>query len=293
MEKLLVDNHFCIDLDSGKILPKDKDADLLFVSHGHFDHIPTRFKGKTIICSSETKSVLETRVTSKSMEFGRDSRIRMLDAGHTIGSRMLFLKDHDLLYTGDFNTIKKYCGQAKPKRCETLIIESTYGRSRYAMPDYGETVKSFINYVKKEKDVVINIYSFGKAQEVCHLLEENKITFTIENQATDRINRALGLSYRFQRRSSSVILSDISFPGFKTIMLTGWVLDRIGLRPNLKGFPISDHADHPSLVDFAERCRPEKIHTFHGFVKDLAATLNRKGLNAAPLLAKQRLLGEF
>ncbi|NOZ80267.1 MAG: hypothetical protein GXP63_01225 [DPANN group archaeon] len=293
MEPILIDNQFSIDLESGKILPKDNGGKLSFVSHGHFDHIPTRLKDKTLVCSPETRKVLSCRIKNRKIAFGKDSRLLLLDAGHTIGSRMLYLREHDLLYTGDFNTIQKYCGQARPRSCSTLIVEATYGRKRYAMPGYHRTIQEMIGFVRQQKKVIFDVYAFGKAQEVCHILDQHQILFQIQHDAVQAINDALGLAYSCQRDDADVIISDQSFPGFKTITLSGWVLDRPSRHAHSRGFPISDHADHPSLMRFVGRCDPDRIFTFHGFAEELAASLNREGFRASPLLAEQKLLGEY
>jgi putative mRNA 3-end processing factor len=72
----------------------------------------------------------------------------MLDAGHTIGSRMFHFKEQNILYTGDFRTIDGYCGKAKPVKCDTLIIESTFADEKFIFPNY-DNVRREINRLCK------------------------------------------------------------------------------------------------------------------------------------------------
>ncbi|MEY3895159.1 MAG: hypothetical protein RLZZ214_678, partial [Verrucomicrobiota bacterium] len=68
----------------------------------------------------------------------------------------------------------------------------------------------------------------------------------------------------------------------RTAMLTGWAL-----QPGSKYryrvdevIPLSDHADHPGLLECLKRVRPKKILTVHGYAKEFAAELRGKGMDA-------------
>jgi putative mRNA 3-end processing factor len=48
-------------------------------------------------------------------------------------------------------------------------------------------------------------------------------------------------------------------------------------------FPLSDHADFPSLVAYAKATRASRVFTMHGHADALARELRREGLRADPL----------
>ena len=48
-------------------------------------------------------------------------------------------------------------------------------------------------------------------------------------------------------------------------------------------FPLSDHADYPSLLKFVELVQPKRVLTLHGFAREFAATLRQRGVDALAL----------
>ena len=48
-------------------------------------------------------------------------------------------------------------------------------------------------------------------------------------------------------------------------------------------FPLSDHADFPSLLHFVELVQPKRVLTLHGFAREFAATLRARGVDALAL----------
>jgi putative mRNA 3-end processing factor len=73
-------------------------------------------------------------------------------------------------------------------------------------------------------------------------------------------------------------------------VLTGWAVD--GAR-HYRGvdaaFPLSDHADFPSLVRYAKATGAERVLTLHGHAEPLARALRHEGLRADPLEATAQL----
>jgi len=64
--------------------------------------------------------------------------------------------------------------------------------------------------------------------------------------------------------------------------LSGWALEPWGARRSGAdvGFPASDHADFPSLVEYARATAAREVITVHGFVEELAAGLRAAGMFA-------------
>ncbi len=278
-------NSVEIEKPEGKILE--------LISHGHFDHLPTKFSDKLFICSAITKKMLELRRNKEDIPLHKDKKIKMLDSGHTLGSKM-FLINNKILFTGDFNTEGRYCGKAEPVKCSTLIIESTFAKPNYIFPKSQFVIKDFKDYLEDNENVTIDAYSFGKAQEICFILDKMKIPFDVSS-TINRINNHLGLKFKYKQKNASVIITKDFISGYKRIALSGWALDS-GYQYKMKldkAFPLSDHCDYPSLIQFAIKCNPEKIYTYHGFSVELAKDLKKIGYDAVPILNGQKLLSDF
>ncbi|RLG70858.1 MAG: exonuclease, partial [Candidatus Iainarchaeum archaeon] len=56
-----------------------------------------------------------------------------------------------------------------------------------------------------------------------------------------------------------------------------------------KAFPLSDHADFKQLLRYVEQSNAKRIYTYHGFAKEFASYLNKKGYSAK-VLSRQNVL---
>ena len=74
-------------------------------------------------------------------------------------------------------------------------------------------------------------------------------------------------------------------PAARTAAVTGWALDPRSFHGShhAASFPLSDHADFPSLLRFVELVQPKRVLTLHGFAKEFAATLRERGIAATPI----------
>jgi hypothetical protein len=79
------------------------------------------------------------------------------------------------------------------------------------------------------------------------------------------------------------LLKRVSAP--RTAAVTGWALDHRSFHGShhAASFPLSDHADFPSLLRFVELVQPKRVLTLHGFAKEFAATLRERGIAATPI----------
>ena len=76
----------------------------------------------------------------------------------------------------------------------------------------------------------------------------------------------------------------------RTAFLTGWALDgAAAFRGADAAFPLSDHADFPSLLAYARATGAGRIYTVHGHADALARALRREGLRAEPLREQLQL----
>src|SRR3989338_3616621 len=269
-------------------LDKPEGREVTLVSHAHTDHMPTRFKNNALCCSKLTKKVIALRRKVSEIIDYKSSAIRQLPAGHILGSSM-FLINKKLLYTGDFNTQGVYCGVAKPIKCETLIMECTYGSPEYIFPKKQEVAAEIAEYVQKhEESVIMMLDSFGKPQEICHILERHKVPFTMHSRIAN-FNKQLDLNFKYYEPKSSVFISgmhDAAFlpPSYKRVLLTGWIAQNSRFKQGIdKGFVFSSHSDYPSLIDFVRKCNPDRVYTHHGPAHKFAVDLRKLGYNAESL----------
>ncbi|MFU8892664.1 MAG: ATP-dependent DNA ligase [Luteolibacter sp.] len=306
-----------------------------FVSHGHADHFARHEKA---ICSETTAAVIrarfgiaESRLDPLPFQVPRVEdgfRIRMLPAGHVLGSAMLHItrvRDNaTLLYTGDFKTRRSRI--AEPVMfvaADTLILETTYGLPNFVFPpqmDVEAAVMRFCNDAIADGETpVLCGYSFGKAQEALALLAEHGIPAVLHPTVAEmtRVCRELGANLP---ESATLEEGTTVPPGHvviappnglrshvvrrlkntRTAMLSGWAL-QTGSNYRYRVdevLPMSDHADHPGLLECINRVRPRRVLTVHGYAREFAAELRGKGKDAwcaaggdqlelAPIVANQ------
>lgn len=190
------------------------EADIVYISHAHMDHIPNIPKKvfrkiregifKTnFICSKITKEISELRLrrdlpiheenwilgknlNKKSGTDFKGVRLKLIKNGHTYGSTSLLIEgSKKILYTSDFIVKRKTFSGNKtglkgltPIKCDILITECTYGAPKYVFPKF-EKIKSDINnyiYTQLSKNcpVILLGYGFGKSQVLLNMIEQNK-----------------------------------------------------------------------------------------------------------------------
>ena len=286
-----------------KVMRKDK---INITTHGHTDHTPRKVTCTMMISSDITRKLVEHRLQKSLLskeKFANDYiKISLKDAGHCLGSKTVLVENKEsglkTLYTGDYNTnTKKYCGTAKPIKCHNLIVDSTYGSPKYSFPDYSKTVKEFVDYLKdnQDKKIAIVTYSFGKPQEISHILNSRKIPFSVDENISS-INKKINLKYQYNKPDSNIILTRKKIPGYKNISLSGHAVNRSFSYTNKfdKAFAISDHTDFQTGIDFVKNCEPENVYTLFRYKQTFAAELRRiLGINAVPLESGQHIIQNY
>lgn len=287
-----------------------------FVSHAHADHFA---RHESALCSEVTATLVrkrfhlaENRIEAVSFHVPvvRDGfRLRLLPAGHISGSAMLHvtrIKDNaSLLYTGDFKTRRSRTAEGVNfLAADILIMETTFGLPNFEFPNPMEIEASLLRFVSDafadgETPVLLG-YSLGKAQEALALLAENGIPALLHPAVA-------AMTAACREAGVETLPEPVEFDGHappghvviappntirskllrglkskRTAMLTGWAL-----QPGSKYryrvdevIPLSDHADHPGLLECLKRVRPKKILTVHGYAKEFAAELRAKGMDA-------------
>lgn len=289
-----------------------------FVSHAHSDHVGrhkvTYCTPVTGLLMRERYGISARGRRFVELEFDEPCEwhgheLRLLPAGHIPGSAMLHLTRLEdgatLLYTGDFKLRAGLAtAKAELRRADALILETTFGLPRYVFPPL-ETLRAdvlqFVGETLASGQIpVLFGYSLGKAQEILRLLAGAGYPVMAHHTvmemtallaphldalpkmrplaAADARGHVLVLPPRHGRDDS---LSNLPAAA-RTAMLSGWALDpgakyRLGVDA---AFPLSDHADYPELLRTVAEVAPRRIHAVHGFVREFAADLRRRGHDA-------------
>ena len=287
-----------------------------FISHAHRDHVA---RHEFTICSEVTHDLMKTRYGFKNE--GQISalsmrqviewegwELRLLPAGHIIGSAMLHLMRKadgaTLLYTGDY----KLRQGLSSERCEllqadTLIMECTFGLPQYAFPPLPQIFTQVLKWVQETLEdggiPVLLGYSLGKAQEILCALAQSGHPVMLHKTVWDMtyaVAPMLGKLPAFRLFDASQAQGHVLiFPPShgkslalkklkvcRTAMLTGWALmpaARFRYQVD-EVFPLSDHADHPELLETVELVQPRRVWLVHGHTREFAAELRARGVEA-------------
>jgi putative mRNA 3-end processing factor len=294
-------------------------ADISFVSHAHTDHIAQHARA---IGTRETLTLMQHRVGpiadtvplayGERFELGELS-LELFPAGHVLGAaqvRVTRPDGHRLVYTGDFSPGHFLTARrAETPACDTLVVESTFGHPKYRFPPreavYDEVAQWCRRQLERGVRPVLLAYSLGKSQETIQQLAARGLALVTHESifAISSLYTTLGVPIAARCWDGAFRDGEVGlFPPFKrhrphlaepltTAVLTGWALEPWGARRSGAdvAFPVSDHADYPSLVAFAKATGAREVVTLFGFAEELAAGLRKEGLFARAVSEKVQL----
>lgn len=299
-----------------------------FVSHAHADHF-ARHKSAlcSTVTASLVRSrygLAEARLDAVpfSAAIERNGhRLRLLPAGHIAGSAMLHVTrisdGSTLLYTGDFKVRKGRTAEPVVfQQADLLILETTFGLPHYAFPpplEVESAVLRFVHDALADGEVPVLLgYSLGKAQEALALLHEHGIPALLHPSVAEMTRacreagvRGLPEPLILGEGGSAIppghaviappnaVRSKLlrAIPKRRVAMLSGWALTPgASYRYRVdEAIPLSDHADHPGLLECVQRVRPKKIFTVHGSTREFAAELRQRGHDAWSAMGNDQL----
>ncbi len=310
--------------DAGLWLDPHHGKEAAFISHSHSDHVA---RHQVTICSRLTQQLMEIRYGGQrgqviALEFGQPydwqgHTLQLLPAGHILGSAMLHLTRHGdgatLLYTGDYKLRQGLTARpAELLPADTLIMETTFGLPSFCFPPLQETLAAMRRFVRETLDEngipVLLGYSLGKAQEILAGLRELAVPIMLHRSVMQLMpvcerempgvppyrdfdpKEAAGHVLIFPPMGTRS-LAIRKLKGARTAMLTGWAL-----QPGAKYryqvdevFPLSDHADYTELLQTVEQVQPRRVLTVHGYTREFAADLRRRGYEAWALAQDDQL----
>ncbi|MFZ5468731.1 MAG: MBL fold metallo-hydrolase [Myxococcota bacterium] len=301
---------------SGTALSLDatRKVPLSFVSHAHSDHIA---RHERVIATRPTVELMTHRLGQLPAALPAPYRrpfeigpllLELFPAGHILGSAQLRITradGHRVVYTGDLNMESSLTAEAaEVVEGDTLILESTFGHPKFVFPPREQVFADVEAWVlKKLEEKVAPIllgYPLGKSQEIIKYLGDRGFSLRAHPNifAVSQLYRSLGVELKVRRFDGELGEGEVGvFPPFgrsqavkrlwprATAVLTGWALEpwaasRYGADV---AFPLSDHADFPSLVRYAKATGAEEVITHHGFATELAEELRREGVFARPV----------
>ncbi len=308
-----------------------------YVSHGHADHarphdVVVTSPANALVCAHRFGRRAPKRQTTFSDLAGEgrevvfeaheynvpwregEHELTLFSAGHVLGSAQLLIEgEHGrFVYTGDFKLEPSFTAEApEVKRCDTVLMECTYGKPQYVFPPRAEVAGAMVAWARATLEggavPIFFAYSLGKAQEAIAILAAGGIPLSAHGAVASmaRVYEEAGVELGAYERydaetfdgtralvwppSGRALPKAVRGRTVRTAALTGWVLGRNGFGGRTDvGFPLSDHADYPSLVRYVELAQPRKVLLNHGG-RDFVHRLRKLGVDAEYLEANQQL----
>jgi putative mRNA 3-end processing factor len=311
--------------NSGLHLDAKRRVECAFVSHAHGDHIgrhdrtiatPATLALMRHRLGEPKKKKTEALPASFRSPFGLgELTLELFAAGHVLGSSQLRVTRNEVAvgYTGDFCTEPTHAAeQADVMDCDVLVMESTFGHPRYVFPPKAEVLAAIRKFVDDAfADGVTPVllgYALGKAQEILKYLSELGYACRAHPMvhAVNRVYEAEGVPFPNVKvlgpegaGPNEVVVAPPHLsrsPAMRglgkrrTAILTGWAIDGARwFRGVDAAFPLSDHADFPSLLRYAKATGASRVFTVHGHADALAASLRKEGIRAEPLREHMQL----
>jgi putative mRNA 3-end processing factor len=297
-------------------------ADYVFISHAHSDHLPPSFGDATVIASEETIRLAQQRGLKVQRHVDSLPGLELVETGHILGSRGLFV-DGLFYYTGDLGgRARAFMPSPKRVKCETLVIESTYGRPNYVFPPLASVLlhanRLISGALDRGRSAVIEGYPLGKSQVLTYLFQSWSPLYVYGSVKTyNDIYRELGVELpecaefisspaelnKLKRRPGVAVFPTTGLRGearryvesikAAVIRFTGWALSYSASTPGSQLLPISDHADFQELTRFVRSCRPDTVLTCHGFASEFSMQLRSEGYSSRPVSERQVSITDY
>jgi len=285
------------------------------ITHAHSDH--ARPGHQYYLAEPVTASLIKHRLGSQTpvetLHYKKSIRINGVNisfypAGHIPGASQVRIERRGEVWvvSGDYKRhIDGISRPFEPVACHTFVTESTFALPIFQWQEQEKLAENLQSWVSQKLSegvhVLISAYSIGKAQRVIKILNSNWIVPFVHKSIFDlqMILRELKVfdgnyakfsDYKKHFGSSVFIIppaADSRLPQgvsgpYVHASCSGWMTIRgLKRRQNLdRGFPISDHADWPSLLSTIQETGASRIIAMHGFAESLARYLTEKEIKA-------------
>ena len=289
------------------------------ITHSHTDH--ARPNNKNILATEETVEIMKIRYGKNYCESEQrlnynekininGVEIKLIPAGHIIGSAQIYLKykGEVTIVSGDYKrTLDITCLPFEVSKCHTFITEATFGLPVFTHPCDRNEANKIIKSIENNNEIhLIGVYALGKCQRLISLLREQGFEDTIYlHGALMKIsdyylskNIYLGkiknVSELKNTDKNKIILCPPSalhnkwsqkFKGCIKGFVSGWMLIRQRIKQKNINLPvvISDHGDWGEIIKTIKEIRPENVLVTHGREEALITYLNNNGINCGAL----------
>lgn len=288
------------------------------ITHAHADH--ARPGSASYLSSATGAALLRSRLGAatpiETLPFGEqrtvgDVRLSLHPAGHVLGSAQVLIEHAGERWcvSGDYKTEPDPTAETfDPVRCNVFITESTFGLPIYRWPPaqtlFSEINRWWADCQSAGRTAIIYAYALGKAQRLLAGLDAS-LGPILAHGAITRLNPAYaeaGVALPAvlhankenakTHRGRAIVVAPPSAGGtpwikpFGTIseaIASGWMLVRGRRRRRAvdRGFPLSDHADWPGLLDTIAATGAERVGVTHGSVEPMVRYLReQRGVDA-------------
>ncbi len=290
------------------------------VTHGHADHFTAGCHG--YLATPGTARILRHRLGPRaavqSVNYGDavdcfGVQVSLHPAGHILGSAQIRVEHQGEVWvaSGDYKVAPDpTCTPFEPVRCHTFITESTFAHPFFAWSEQAAVFAEIHDWWRANQErgeaSLVYAYSLGKAQRLLAglRLEQGPVFAHPSIQAINELYRADGVALPATRDPLVEVAADewrraiVVLPPherwqskffergpYRTAFVSGWMALPNGPRQRRveRGFALSDHADHSSILETVAATGAETIHVTHGYIDELVDTLCRRDLNAHPL----------
>ncbi len=294
---------------------KDKSANINFISHAHSDHTSSVNTKSKFVASAATASIIKAR-KSITIDYSESvPGMKLLNAGHILGSKQLYL-DHEALgrtvtYSGDYQMQPSHVAETiEIKETECLIIDSTYPYPDVVFDEKSEVIYTMQKYSNEKLDrgiVLFQTYSLGKAQEIVKILNESgirpittekisqlneihknygvQLDYVTDSEESEELNEVLRSNFVYiceHAKFDECKMKLASTYGRRvfTAVATGFA-QTVRFNTDVQ-FGLSDHADFKQAKEYIDACNPKIIYTYGGNAKIFAENLKKVGYDARP-----------
>jgi putative mRNA 3-end processing factor len=295
-------------------------VDTALITHAHSDH--ARRGAKRYFCVQSCEGLLRERLGAKinvtPVRYGEkfdlgEARISFHPAGHILGSAQVRIEAGGEVWvvSGDYKRDPDpTCEPFEPIACDVFVTEATFGLPMYRWEN-PEKLGSEIHdwWMRNAADGINSIlfaYSLGKAQRVLAELAPFADRPVLVHPSMVGINecylregvrlapfRPIASVPEDERTLGELILAPpqcfgtrdlLRFGKFRTGFASGW-MQGSGFRRYDRGFPLSDHADWPSLLRTIEETGARAVYVAHRDDHVLVRHLKDRGLKAGLVTA--------
>jgi putative mRNA 3-end processing factor len=238
------------------------------------------------------------------------AQVSLYPAGHVLGSAQVRIESGGEVWvvSGDYKLEPDpTCAPFEPLRCHTFVTESTFGLPVFRWPAEAETLDAIHAWWRANREEgrasLLFAYPLGKAQRLL-AARDRGIGPIAAHGAVERINRAyreagvpLPEAEPATPRGAQLVIAPPEchqspwarkFRDASTALVSGWMRIRGARRRRSldRGFPLSDHADWPALLEAIGATRAETVWVTHGYRAPLVRWLLENGRNAAAVEAR-------